>query len=87
VTESDDDSVAELIEINLLYAQMELSLGCADEAATLRALDHIMEALRHLRDETRGALKGALLDGASPARALPKGADQPERVEPAGDFS
>jgi hypothetical protein len=44
-----DKSVAELIEINLMFAQLELSLGAGDGDATLRALDHIMEALKELR--------------------------------------
>lgn len=56
VSNSDDPNVTELIEINLLFAEMELSLGAGDEVATLRALDHIMEALKLLRDETPGAL-------------------------------
>jgi hypothetical protein len=57
VTSSDDPNVRELIEINLLYARMELSLGADDDAATLRALNHVMEALKHLRDETPRALR------------------------------
>jgi hypothetical protein len=56
VTNSDNPNVRELIEINLLFAQMELSLGPGDDAATLRALDHIMKALKLLRDDIPGAL-------------------------------
>ena len=73
MTNSDDDNVVELIEINLMFAQMELSLGAGDDAATLRALDHIMEALKHLRDEMPGVLL--------------KCVDQREGVRPSGDFS
>lgn len=59
MTESDDEDVAELIEINLMFAQMELSLGAGDAAAVLRALDHVKEALKHLRAEARGAFEDA----------------------------
>jgi hypothetical protein len=41
--------VADLIEINLMFAQLELSLGGGDAASASRALDHITEALRELR--------------------------------------
>ena len=42
-------NVAELIEINLMFAQLELSLGGGDAESASRALDHIMEALQELR--------------------------------------
>jgi len=71
VTSNDDDNVAELIEINLMFAQMELALGGGDAASTLRALDHIMEALRHLRDDMPGAFR---------RKAEPR-----ESAKPAGD--
>ncbi|MCW2286020.1 hypothetical protein M2323_003857 [Rhodoblastus acidophilus] len=66
VSNSDDPNVTELIEINLLFAQMELSLGAGDEVATLRALDHIMEALKLLRDEMPGVLPERAESGEQP---------------------
>lgn len=72
VTSSDDTNVTELIEINLMFAQMELSLGASDDASILRALDHIMEALKHLRVEMPGA--------------LPESVEQTPSVKLPGDF-
>jgi len=54
MTDGDDDNVAELIEINLMYAQMELLLRDGDEGSSGRARDHIMEALKLLREEMLG---------------------------------
>ncbi|MBB4200968.1 hypothetical protein CCR94_10510 [Rhodoblastus sphagnicola] len=43
--------LAELIEINLMFAQLELSIGVEHDGATLRALNHIIEALDLIREE------------------------------------
>lgn len=48
---NDMGDATELIEINLMFAQLDLSLGKHEDGATARALHHIREALRHLRAE------------------------------------
>jgi hypothetical protein len=73
VTDGDEDNVTELIEITLMFARMELSLGAYDDAAVPRALDHIMEALKLLRDEK--------------PPAPPKAAGRHKGLEKPGDFS
>ena len=53
---SNDNFVTELIEINLLFAQSELSLGRDGDVAKLRALDHIREALQLMHQEMVGRM-------------------------------
>ncbi|MCW2318918.1 hypothetical protein M2322_004487 [Rhodoblastus acidophilus] len=45
----DDAKSDDLIDINLMFAELELTLGSCDPGSYLRALDHIREALTHLR--------------------------------------
>jgi hypothetical protein len=49
-----DMYTAEIIEIELLFAEAELSIA-RDEDATRRALHHIQEALKNLRHQSVAA--------------------------------
>ncbi|MCW2285985.1 hypothetical protein M2323_003822 [Rhodoblastus acidophilus] len=52
----------ELIEINLMFAQLDLTLGKSQPGAATRAFKHIQEALRQIRAERAGAKGGAPTD-------------------------
>jgi hypothetical protein len=53
--DSDKEYAKELIEINLMFAQLDLTVGKSAEGATARALNHLQEALRQIRAEAAGA--------------------------------
>jgi hypothetical protein len=61
-----EENAIELIEINLMFARMELSIGKCDESSTARALCHIEEALRHVREQALNEQQGCNLAPQSP---------------------
>lgn len=40
----------DLIEINLMFAKLDLTLGRNEPGAATRAFGHLQEALRHIQD-------------------------------------
>jgi hypothetical protein len=51
MTKNDRQGSAEAIEVNLMFAELELTIGRPDGAATERALYHVREALELLRKD------------------------------------
>ena len=49
----EENMLGELIEINLLFAKLELGLVSADPSALWRALYHIEEAMKDIRAHKR----------------------------------
>lgn len=59
-----NEKLSDLVEINLLYAQMELDRAAFDQSALLRARQHIEHALKDIRAGKRVKLKVVKTDAA-----------------------